>query len=117
MIDLVLFFVLYNVVHLNESVATIISISIAILNNFMWNAHFNFRMTDVMIRRFVKFYSVGMSGLLLTLLIFQIFVSWLSWDANIVKVLSLAPVLALQYKLNKRFAFRDHDYQNALRLP
>lgn len=106
LLDLAVFFILFNLVHIDKNVATTISTSAGITNNFFWNAHHNFKMTDRMLRRFLQFYSVGLSGIVLTIIIFQIFVNGLGWSANIVKVLSLGPVLVLQYLLNKGWTFR-----------
>lgn len=105
-LDLVVFFLLFNLAGINENVATVISTSCGIANNFALNTAFNFKVRDNLLRRFVQFYAVGVSGILLTVLLFAVFVSWLGISPNIVKVGSLLPVLVLQYGLNKVWTFK-----------
>lgn len=104
-IDLATFFVLFNVVGIHESLATAISTSLGIVNNFAWNRHFNFRVHDQWFRRFLRFYAVGLSGIVLTVGMFHVFATWMGVSPNLVKVASLLPVLVLQYTLNKLWTF------------
>jgi putative flippase GtrA len=105
LLDLLAFLVLFNTLHLDENIATILSTSLGITNNFLWNAFFNFKTADKIMQRFAKFYGVGVSGIILTILLFAIFVDLFKVDANIVKVGSLFPVLLMQYWLNKKWTF------------
>ena len=97
---------LFNLAGINENVATVISTSCGIANNFALNTAFNFKVRDNLLRRFVQFYAVGLSGILLTVGLFAVFVTWLGISPNIVKVGSLLPVLVLQYGLNKVWTFK-----------
>lgn len=106
-LDLILFMVLYNIFHINEQLATWVSISAAITNNFLLNTFLNFKVKDHLLRRFARFYAVGLCGILLTSLLFLVFVDALDINANIVKIASLVPVLLLQYSLNKRWSFKE----------
>ena len=105
LLDLAVFFVLFNAVHVDKFAATAVSTTAGITNNFVWNARYNFRVTDRLAARFVRFYTVGLAGLGLTAALFAVFVDSLGWDANVVKVLSLGPVLVVQYAANKRWSF------------
>ncbi len=105
LLDLAVFFVLFNAVHVDKFAATAVSTTAGITNNFVFNVRYNFRVTDRLSVRFARFYLVGLAGLGLTAALFAIFVDGLGWDANLVKVLSLAPVLVTQYALNKRWSF------------
>ena len=106
-LDVVLFMVLFNVFHMHEQLATFISISVAITNNFLLNTYLNFKVKDRLWGRYVRFYFVGLTGILLTDLLFWIFVDSMHMDANIIKIASLVPVLLLQYSLNRRWSFRE----------
>ncbi len=112
-LDVVLFMVLFNLLHINEELATFISISAAITNNFLLNTYLNFKMKDKLWSRYVRFYLVGLTGILLTDLLFFIFVDHLHINANYVKIGSLLPVLLLQYSLNKRWSFREETVTDA----
>ncbi len=104
-LDLVLFLVLYNVVGLHEQVATAISTSAGITNNFLLNSFFNFRKRDGMLRRFARFYTVGLLGIGLVAVLLLVFHSWLGIDANVVKIASMPVVAVFQFFLNKRWSF------------
>lgn len=106
LLDLVLFLVLYNVVGMHEQIATVISTSAGITNNFLLNSFLNFRKRDGLLHRFVRFYAVGLLGIGLVALLLVVFHSWLGIDANIVKVVSMPIVAVLQFSLNKRWSFR-----------
>ena len=104
-LDLVLFLVLHNALGMHEIAANAISVTAGITNNFVLNAFFNFRRSDDLATRFVRFYAVGILGLVMVAALLLVFTTWLGVDANIVKVLSLPLVLALQYTLNARWSF------------
>lgn len=104
-LDLVLFLVLYNAVGLHEQVATAISTSAGITNNFLLNSFFNFRKRDGMLRRFARFYTVGLIGIGLVAVLLLVFHSWLGVDANVVKIASMPVVAVFQFFLNKRWSF------------
>ncbi|MFI8181271.1 GtrA family protein [Actinacidiphila glaucinigra] len=104
-LDLVAFLLLFNVLGLDEQVANIISTSLGITNNFVLNAIFTFDKRDRLFVRFLRFYAVGLTGIALTYVLFQIFTSGLGIDANIVKAGSLPLVLATQFVLNRKWSF------------
>ena len=106
LLDLLLFLALYNAAGVHEQVATAISTSVGIANNFLLNSYLNFRKRDGMLRRFVRFYTVGLLGLALVAVLLLVFHSWLGVDANIVKVVSMPIVAVLQFLVNKRWSFK-----------
>ena len=112
-LDVVLFMVLFNIFHIEKDLATFLSISVVITNNFLLNAYFNFKVADGLLGRFVRFYLVGLTGILMTDALFFIFVDGLRINANAVKIASLLPVLLLQYSLNKRWSFRKETVIHA----
>jgi putative flippase GtrA len=79
---------------------------VGIINNFLLNSYLNFRKSDGLLRRFVRFYTVGLLGLGLVAVLLVVFHSWLGVDANIVKVASLPIVAVLQFLVNKRWSFK-----------
>jgi putative flippase GtrA len=106
LLDVLTFFLLYNLAHLNPQFANIISTTVGITNNFLWNTFLNFRKRDRLLSRFARFYVVGVVGLGLTAALLWLFATVLGMDANIVKVGSLPVVLVVQYVLNKKWSFR-----------
>lgn len=105
LLDLVLFLVLYNILGIHELVATAISTTSGIVNNFLLNSWFNFRRRDEMLRRFLRFYTVGLAGIALTAALLAGFSTGLGVDPNVVKILALPLVVILQFTLNKRWSF------------
>jgi putative flippase GtrA len=105
-LDLLIFLLLFNLFSFDKNIATSISTSCGIINNFCWNIIFNFKTFDKIIIRFISFFGVGLVGLLLTFIIFYIFVDKIGLNTNIVKVASIVVVVLVQFNLNKLISFR-----------
>lgn len=109
LIDLTLFFVLYNFAHTSEFIAHSISVPTAVVFSFLVNARHNFKTTDHTALRFLSFcivctigYAVGYGVILLT----QNFFETPALAANLGKVISLPVVFVVQFILNSRITFR-----------
>jgi putative flippase GtrA len=105
LLDLLVFLVLYNVFGMHEQLATAISTTLGIVNNFLLNSFFNFRVRDGMLRRFLRFYAVGIVGIGITAALLGVFSTWLGVDPNIVKVVALPAVVAFQFTTNRKWSF------------
>lgn len=106
-IDTLAFIFLVYVIHLNPVVATIISTTCGITNNFLWNAIYNFKTKDKLWRRFLAFYGVGLAGIAASAVIVLLFADVFAMNALAVKLFSLPPIVIGQYFLNKHFAFGE----------
>ncbi|MGW1041236.1 GtrA family protein [Streptomyces sp. NPDC002547] len=104
-LDMVVFLLLHNWAGMNEQIANVLSTTLAITNNFILNALFTFERRDRLVVRFLRFYAVGLTGIVLTDLLFLVFTDALGIDANYVKAGSLPLVLALQFVLNRKWSF------------
>ncbi|MEU5099428.1 GtrA family protein [Streptomyces sp. NPDC020996] len=104
-LDLGVFLLLHNLAGLDEQVANALSTTLGIANNFVLNALFTFERRDRIVVRFLRFYAVGLTGIVLTNLLFLVFTDALGVDADLVKAGSLLPVLALQFVLNRKWSF------------
>jgi len=105
LLDLLVFLVLYNVFGMHEQLATAISTTLGIVNNFLLNSFFNFRVRDGMLRRFLRFYAVGIVGIGITAALLGVFSTWLGADPNIVKIVALPVVVAFQFTTNRKWSF------------
>ncbi|MBQ0928671.1 MULTISPECIES: GtrA family protein [Saccharopolyspora] len=105
LLDYLLFLVLFNYFGMHHQLANALSTTAGITNNFVLNSLFNFRKTDRILVRFLRFYAVGIAGIVLTFLLLAVFSTWLGIDANLVKLASLPVVLLFQYTINKRWSF------------
>ena len=108
-IDVMLFFILYNFFNFEKNIATFLSLTVAITNNFIWNIKYNFKVDNKIFKRFSKFYIVGLTGFIVTALLFLILTDWLGISANITKLVSLLPILILQYTINKLWSFKNYE--------
>ncbi|MEV2212811.1 GtrA family protein [Streptomyces sp. NPDC050997] len=104
-LDLGVFLLLHNLAGMDEQLANVISTALGIANNFVLNALFTFERRDRIVLRLLRFYAVGLTGVVLTYLLFLVFTDGLGIDANLVKAGSLPLVLALQFVLNRKWSF------------
>lgn len=106
LLDLVVFLILFNALHLAAVPATVISVLFGITNNFALNTIFNFKKTDRLLLRYTLFTSVGLFGLILSALILA-FGEVFAINPNLAKVLSIPLVVIAQYILNRHMSFKD----------
>jgi putative flippase GtrA len=104
-IDVVLFALGTKVLGLGVLLANFLAISIAIINNFLLNAKFNFKVKDKLFGRFLSFYAVGLLGIGLSQVLIYIFFYLVGLEELTAKALTLPPVLVFQFALNKKFSF------------
>jgi Predicted membrane protein len=105
-LDFIIYVKLQN--YLYPVVANVISISIGITNNFIWNAYANFKSTDRIFVRFLSFYATGLLGLGLSSVMIVIFIR-LGWSNIEAKLATVFFVAILQYMINKHVTFRKHN--------
>ncbi|MCX8128553.1 MAG: GtrA family protein [Clostridia bacterium] len=87
-------------------ISNFIGINLGITLSFTLNTSFNFKKTDKLAKRAISFYTVGYSGLLLSMGIMFIGTDWLHINENVVKLASVFVVAAFQFILNKFITFR-----------
>jgi len=87
-------------------IANFIGINIGICISFFLNARFNFKKTDRMFARGIKFFGVGYCGLLLSMGIMYIGVDIMGIREIMVKILSVPFIVVLQFTLNKLVSFK-----------
>ncbi len=92
--------------------ANVLSTSIGITNNFVWNALLNFKVRDRFLIRFLTFYSIGILGLVVTMALLWAQVEWFAIHPLVAKFTTIIIVLLLQYNLNRRLSFRKSNAQN-----
>jgi putative flippase GtrA len=105
-VDVVFFLLFFNVLLIPPTIATVLSVSVAMVYAFSLNAIHNFKTKDLLRSRFASYAVVSMLGMLASAVI----IKWLTvidLDPNIAKVISLPPIVILQYILNKTFAFKE----------
>lgn len=106
-LDYLLFLLLFNVFKIDPLYATVLSVTGGIVNNFFWNAKFNFKVTNHLLKRFASFYLVGLTGIVLSIVFIHTLHNILHIDANIAKLISIPIIVILQYGLNRKISFGD----------
>ncbi len=86
--------------------ANIISVSCGITNNFILNAILNFKVKDKMFIRFLRFYSIGLIGLIISSGLLYFLIDVFRMIEIISKGCTIFVVVILQYNLNKRITFK-----------
>ena len=104
-LDFFIFFTFNQILGLYYLWANIISSTAGISNSFACNTFFNFRISNFFWRRFLWFYTIGITGLLLSSLLLYFFVGLLGLSPLIVKIGTLITIGLAQFTLNKHITF------------
>ena len=103
-VDLSVFFVLYNFIGLVPVVATILSVATSMVYAFILNAFYNFKTKDLIKRRLFFYALVSTLGMFLSAVIIEA-LSRYGLSPNIAKAISLPPIVLIQYVLNLNITF------------
>ncbi|MDR3563140.1 MAG: GtrA family protein [Negativicutes bacterium] len=106
-LDMVSFVVLSHILFWPYQLANAASVSVGITNNFFFNAFFNFGTTDRLLKRYFRFYSVGMIGLVLSAGLLYIFIEMALLNKVLAKALCIVIVALVQFNLNKKYTFKE----------
>ncbi|HIK37392.1 MAG TPA: glycosyltransferase [Geminocystis sp. M7585_C2015_104] len=94
----------------------ILAAQLAIVNNFLWNDAWTFG--DVArkqpgirkkIRRFLKFNSICLAGLILNVLFLNVFFNWFKWNRYLANLMAIILVTIWNYWLNLKLNWRTTD--------
>ena len=103
-LDAALFALFSGPMRWDPYVTNVLTVHCGIFCSFLLNRRFNFKMTDRTLRRFLMFYATGLLGLLLS--------QFILWAGSLVcdnimgvKIISIFIVAAVQFLLNRTFAF------------
>lgn len=105
-IDSIVFYYLSQRINIYES--NIISINIGITLSFLLNTFLNFGVKDNLLKRAVRFISVGYSGMILSMIILFIGSNIYNFEEMSVKIFSIFIVAAFQFVLNKIITFKEN---------
>jgi putative flippase GtrA len=105
-VDALLYIFLTRIFHLNSFTANFISINIGITISFFLNSFYNFRLTDNLKKRAIRFFCVGYLGLVLSMVILFLGTNVFKLNDLLIKILSVFIVAAFQFVLNKLITFQ-----------
>lgn len=109
-IDFILYTILVNL-GLSPVIASVLSVSAGIVNNFFLNAYFNFRKTSSLGRRFISFYLIGFTGVIMSVLFIYVLHNIFGFDPIVAKLVSVLPIIIFQFLFNKSISFSENPYQ------
>lgn len=98
-------FMLLTYIGIAYLLANCFGVCSGIVLNFFLNAHFNFRKTDKRLIRFLKFFSVGMIGLLISSLCLYVFITLMHFESSCAKLISIFIVTCFQFVSNRLITF------------
>ena len=105
-VDMSIFFFLTDIIGLHFVLANVISVFVGIFTSFELNSRFNFKKTDLRLRRLISFTIVCLLGMGLGSLLLTAFYIWLGWPKFIAKILSVICAGVFQFLFNKYVTFR-----------
>lgn len=105
-VDVGFFVLFYNFFALSPIISTVLSVTIAMVYAFTLNAVYNFKVKDFIHERFASYALVSVLGMGASVFIIK-FLTMFEVDANLAKLVSLPPIVVLQYLINKGITFRE----------
>lgn len=89
-------------------ISNIISSTLAVINNFILNSYFTFKVTDNKIKRFASFAGIAILGMIISSMLLTLFIGVMKMDDMLAKALAICIVAAVQFVINKFFTFKQH---------
>lgn len=90
-------------------ISSIISSTLAIINNFILNSYFTFKVTDKKFRRFSSFFGVAAIGMVVSTVLLTLFIDVLNIGEMPAKAIAVLIVAMMQFVINKFFTFRQKN--------
>lgn len=105
-LDFVVYVALTSSLDFHYQLANFIGVTLGIVNNFIWNYYFNFRVRNHFLLRLLSFYGVGMCGCALSAGCLWLFIEQLNLNALVAKLGTIFFVTIAQFSLNKFITFK-----------
>lgn len=87
-------------------VSNIISSTLAVINNFILNSYFTFKVTDNKFKRFLSFAGIAAVGMVVSSALLTVFIEYMGLNDLIAKGFAVIIVAMLQFIINKFFTFK-----------
>jgi dolichol-phosphate mannosyltransferase len=112
-VDMTSLYFLYEVVGMGLTRSAILAAEIAIINNFVWNDRWTFgdlarqqTRRGMVLKRFLKFNIVCLMGLILKVLLLNLFFNWLHVNAYVANLMAIAIVTLWNFWVNLKLSWR-----------
>lgn len=108
-VDMGLFYVFYEILHINYIVSNLISSSLAVVNNFILNSIFTFKVKNKLFYRFISFFSIALAGMALSSGMLAVMIDGMHLNSMVSKAISVFFVALIQYFVNKKLTFSERN--------
>ncbi len=108
-VDMGLFYVFYEILHINYILSNIMSSSLAVVNNFILNSIFTFKVRDKLFYRFVSFFTIALAGMALSSAMLAVMIEGMHLNSMVSKAISVFFVALIQYYVNKKLTFSERN--------
>lgn len=105
-VDFIVYTALVKYVMENYLIANSLSVTVGILISFTLNRKYNFKVTDKTAKRFLMFFAVGFSGMIVSNVLLYLFIDELQINEILSKLLSIVVVVVCQFVVNKYVTFK-----------
>ena len=105
-LDFCVYTLLVSVLSWNYILSNCLSVVVGIVTSFILNRRYNFKVTNKTAQRFSIFIFVGLTGMLLSNIILYCCVDLMHLNKVLSKLLSIVPVVLLQFLINKYITFK-----------
>jgi putative flippase GtrA len=107
-VDFGSFYILNSILNEHYIIANTASSCIGILNNFIFNYKFNFKVNNNFFKRCFIFFTIGLSGIVASNFIMLTLVEYFHLSSITAKGAALCIVVAAQYTINRFFTFKKN---------
>lgn len=87
-------------------ISNIISQTLAIINNFILNSYFTFKVTNNKLKRFSSFVGVAAIGMIISSALLTLFIEKIGLSDMFAKILAILIVALIQFIINKYLTFK-----------
>ena len=105
-IDFFIYWLLVETVKMPYLYANIISVHCGIFTSFFLNRQFTFKVKNKTLLRFISFYIIGITGLLISSGLLVLLVEKIGLNEMVSKAFTVVLVALVQFLLNKYISFR-----------
>lgn len=92
-------------------ISNIISQTFAVVNNFILNSYFTFKVTDQKLKRFMTFASIAIGGMFVSSMLLTLFIGVWGINEMLAKAISIIIVAMMQFVINKFVTFKAAQKQ------
>jgi putative flippase GtrA len=108
-VDMGLFYLFHELMGWYYILSNVLSSSLAVVNNFILNSIFTFKVKDKLLYRFISFFSVALIGMVLSSGILAVLIDGFNLPGMISKAIAVFFVAMIQYYVNKKLTFSERN--------